>query len=159
VPEIAPAEAARLLAEGAAGICLEPSASYRQAHPPGAVWSTRPRLDRLPPATLKANPIVLFSADSAAARLAAADLAELGGSRIALVSGGTQAWSNAGLPVVASPDNPPDADRVDYLFWNHDRHAGNREAMQAYLRWETELPDQIAADGLAGFKLGLPLSQ
>ena len=158
VPEIAPAEAARLLAQRAAGICLEPSAAYRQAHPPGAVWSTRPRLDRLPPATLKAKAIVLFSTDSALARLAAVNLAELGGSRIALVSGGTQAWSSAGLPVVASPNNPPDADRIDYLFWNHDRHAGNREAMQAYLRWETELPDQIAADGLAGFKLGLPLS-
>jgi hypothetical protein len=26
--------------------------------------------------------------------------------------------------------------------------------MQAYLRWETELPEQIAADGLAGFNLG-----
>jgi hypothetical protein len=96
----------------------------------------------------------MFSADAAAARLAAVDLAELGGARIALVSGGTQAWSGAGLPVVASPDNPPDAERIDYLFWNHDRHTGNRDAMQAYLRWETELPDQIAADGLAGFNLG-----
>ncbi|HEV2099570.1 MAG TPA: type IIL restriction-modification enzyme MmeI [Stellaceae bacterium] len=28
------------------------------------------------------------------------------------------------------------------------------EAMQAYLRWETELPGQIAAEGLAGFNLG-----
>jgi 3-oxoadipate enol-lactonase len=30
----------------------------------------------------------------------------------------------------------------------------NTPAMQAYLRWETELPDQIAAEGLAGFNLG-----
>jgi rhodanese-related sulfurtransferase len=154
VPAIEPTEAARLLAEGAAGICLEPSAAYRQAHPTGAAWSIRPRLDRLAAATLRAEAIVMFSADAAAARLAAVDLAELGGARIALVSGGTQAWSGAGLPVVASPDNPPDAERIDYLFWNHDRHTGNRDAMQAYLRWETELPDQIAADGLAGFNLG-----
>jgi rhodanese-related sulfurtransferase len=153
VPAIEPAEAARLLAEGAAGICLEPSAAYRQAHPPGAAWSIRPRLDRLPPASLKAGGIVIFSADEAAARLAGVDLAELGGARIALVPGGTPAWSSAGLPVVASPGDPPDAERIDYLFWNHDRHAGNRDAMQAYLRWETELPDQIAAEGLAGFNL------
>jgi hypothetical protein len=53
----------------------------------------------------------------------------------------------------AGSGNPPDAERIDYLFWNHDRHAGNRTAMQAYLRWETELPEQIAADGLAGFTL------
>ena len=25
--------------------------------------------------------------------------------------------------------------------------------MRAYLRWETELPDEIARDGLAGFRL------
>ena len=154
VPAIQPAEAARLLAEGAAGICLEPSAAYRQAHPQGAVWSVRPRLDRLPAATLKATGIVMLSADEAAARLAAVDLAELGGARIMLASGGTQAWASAGLPVVASPGDPPDAERIDYLFWNHDRHTGNRDAMQAYLRWETELPDQIAAEGLAGFNLG-----
>jgi hypothetical protein len=49
----------------------------------------------------------------------------------------------------AGPDDPPDAERINYLFWNHDRRAENREAMQAYLRWETGLPEQIAADGLA----------
>jgi rhodanese-related sulfurtransferase len=150
---IEPAEAARLLAAGAAGICLEPSAAYRQAHPPGAVWSIRTRLDRLPPAVLRANATVLFSTDEAQARLAAIDLAELGATRIALVRGGTQAWSSTSRPVIASPGDPPDAERIDYLFWNHDRHSGNRDAMQAYLRWETELPGQIAAEGLAGFNL------
>jgi rhodanese-related sulfurtransferase len=99
VPAIEPAKAARLLAEGAAGICLEPSAAYRQAHPQGAAWSIRPRLGRLPAATLKATGIVMFSADEAAARLAAVDLAELGGGRIMLASGGTQAWSTPGFPL------------------------------------------------------------
>ena len=51
------------------------------------------------------------------------------------------------------PDDPPDSDRIDYIFWNHDRHAGNQEAMRAYLRWETELPGEVARDGLAGFRL------
>ncbi len=96
----------------------------------------------------------MFSADEAAARLAAVDLAELGGARIMLVPAALRRGPSAGLPVVASPGDPPDAERIDYLFWNHDRHTGNRDAMQAYLRWETELPDQIAAEGLAGFNLG-----
>ena len=39
------------------------------------------------------------------------------------------------------------------LVKNHDRHDGNHEAMRAYLRWETELPAEIARDGLAGFRL------
>ncbi|MBV9152437.1 MAG: hypothetical protein JO204_11750, partial [Alphaproteobacteria bacterium] len=51
-------------------------------------------------------------------------------------------------------DDPPDTERIDTIFWNHDRHAGNREAMRAYLRWETELPGEIARDGLAGFQIG-----
>ena len=83
----------------------------------------------------------------------AVDLAELTSAQIALVRGGTKTWARYGLPVAASPDDPPDAQRIDYVFWNHDRHAGNRDAMRAYLHWETELPAQIAADRLSGFRL------
>ncbi len=156
LPTIEVAEAARQLAAGAAAISLEPSAAYRRAHPQGAVWSIRPRLDRLPGAVLGAGRIALFADDEAAARMAAIDLAELTAARIAVVGGGSAAWLQAGLPVAASPADPPDAERIDYLFWNHDRHAGNREAMQAYLRWETELPAEIARDGQAGFRLAPP---
>jgi rhodanese-related sulfurtransferase len=154
--EIAPADAAEWLAAGAAAISLEASAAYRAGHPAGAVWATRARLDRLPAAALTTPRIVLFADDSVTARLAAIDLAEVTSAQLALVRGGTKAWHDSDLSVVASPDDPPDAERIDYLFWNHDRHAGNRAAMQAYLRWETELPEQIAADGLAGFSLARP---
>ena len=44
-------------------------------------------------------------------------------------------------------------ERIDYLFWNHDRHAGNQAAMRAYLLWETELPAEITRDGLTGFRI------
>jgi rhodanese-related sulfurtransferase len=155
-PAIEPAEAARWLDEGAAAISLESSAAYRQAHPPGSVWSIRPRLDRLPEAVLRADRIVLFAEDEAAARLAAADIAELSVARLARVPGGAKAWARAGLPTTASPGDPPDEERIDYLFWNHDRHAGNHEAMRAYLRWETELPGEIARDGQSGFRLAAP---
>jgi rhodanese-related sulfurtransferase len=156
LPAITPAEAARWMAEGAAGISLEPSAAYRTGHPAETRWSVRPRLGRLPPSTLAAGRAVLFAEDPVSAGLAMIDLGELGISRAALVPGGTEAWRQGGLPVVQSPNDPPDADRIDYLFWNHDRHTGNRAAMEAYLRWETELPAQIAAEGLAGFKLLAP---
>jgi rhodanese-related sulfurtransferase len=149
---IEPADAVRWLEDGAATVSLEPSS----AHPEGAVWSIRPRLDRLPAAVLGADRIVLFADDEAAGRLAATDLGELTTSQVALLSGGTQAWVRAGLPVVASPDDPPDAKRIDYIFWNHDRHAGNEAAMRAYLQWETELPAQIAGEGLSGFRAVAP---
>ncbi len=152
IQAIEPEEAARWLTEGAAAISLDPSAAYRLCHPQGAVWANRARLDRLPPEILEARRIVLF-ADDAATPLAAVDLGELTTAGLALVRGGSSAWRHAGLPVTSSPDEPPDDERIDYLFWNHDRHTGNAAAMRAYLHWETELPAQIAADGLSGFRV------
>jgi ABC-type sugar transport system substrate-binding protein len=131
-----------------------PSADYRKAHPDLAVWAIRPRLDRLPSSVLHATRIAVFAEDDAVGALAAADLAELAGRPVALVEGGVAAWRAAGRGFEASLDEPPDAERIDTIFWNHDRHAGNQEAMRAYLRWETELPGEVARDGLAGFRIG-----
>ena len=138
---------------GAAAVAIMPSAEYRAAHPEGAVWAIRPRLDRLPESVLRARRIVVFADDPAVGALAAADLAEITVGRGRAGAGRRRGWRAAGHPFVASPDDPPDTDRIDYIFWNHDRHAGNQEAMRAYLRWETELPGEIARDGLAGFRL------
>ena len=152
VLRIGVAEAAHWLNDGAAAV-VGSSAEYRKAHPEDAVWAIRPRLDRLPTSVLRASRIVVFADDEAVGALAAADLAAIAAGPVALVRGGISAWHAAGRPFVTSPDEPPDAERIDYIFWNHDRHAGNQEAMRAYLRWETELPGDIARDGLAGFRL------
>jgi hypothetical protein len=102
---------------------------------------------------LRATRIAVFADDPALGALAVCDLAEFAAGPVALVQGGVEGWRAAARPFEASPDEPPDADRVDYIFWNHDRHDGNHEAMRAYLRWETELPAEIARDGQAGFRL------
>ena len=153
VLRIGAAEAAHWLHEGATAVAIQPSSEYRRAHPEDAVWSIRPRLDRLPASVLRANRIAVFAEDEAVGALAVADLAEIAGRPVALVEGGIATWRAAGRPFAASPDDPPDAERIDAIFWNHDRHAGNEQAMRAYLRWETELPGEIARDGLAGFRL------
>ncbi len=153
VLRVAVAEAAHWLDAGAAAVAVMPSADYRKAHPEDAVWAIRPRLDRLPTSVLRASRIAVFADDEAAGALAAADLAEFATGPVALVEGGTDAWRAVGRPFAASPDEPPDAERIDYIFWNHDRHGGNQEAMRAYLRWETELPGEVARDGLAGFRI------
>jgi len=158
-PEVAPvavanlATAARQIELGAAAVVLGPSAAYRRAHPAGAVWSIRPRFDRFPASVLKASAIFVFGEDQGTARLAAAELAELTGAEVSLVSGGVAAWQAAGLPVAATPDDPPDSERIDFIFWNHDRHDGNAGAMRAYLQWELDLPGEVARDGLAGFRV------
>ncbi len=150
---IGAAEAGHWLNEGdAAAVAIMPSGDYRKGHPEGAVWAIRPRLDRLPESVRRARRVVVFADDPAIGALAAADLAEIAAGAVALVQGGVEGW-RAGHPFAASPDDPPDSDRIDYIFWNHDRHAGNQEAMRAYLRWETELPGEVARDGLSGFRL------
>ena len=146
------AEAAHWLNDGAA-VVIGSSAEYRQGHPEDAVWAIRPRLDRLPASVLRASRIVVFADDEAVGALAASDLAEIAAGPVVLLQGGTSAWHAAARPFAASPDDPPDAERIDTIFWNYDRHSGNQEAMRAYLRWETELPGEIARDGLAGFRL------
>jgi hypothetical protein len=146
-------EAAHWLDGGAASVAIMPSTDYRKAHPEDAVWAIRPRLDRLPASVLQASRIAVFADDEAVGALAVADLGEIASGPVALVVGGTAAWRTIGRPFAASPDEPPDDKRIDTIFWNHDRHAGNQEAMRAYLRWETELPGEIARDGLAGFRL------
>ena len=153
VMRIAPVEAAHWLDAGAAAVSVQSSSEYRKAHPEHAVWAIRPRLDRLPPDVLQASRIAVFAEDEDIGALAASDLAEIAAGPVGLVDGGIDAWRVAGRPFAASPDDPPDADRIDYIFWNHDRHAGNPAAMRAYLSWEAELPAEIARDGLAGFQL------
>jgi rhodanese-related sulfurtransferase len=154
VLRVGAAEAAHWLHEGAAAVAIQPSGEYRAAHPEDSVWSIRPRLDRLAASILRASRIAVFAEDEDIGALAVADLAEIAGRPVALVEGGIDAWRAAGRPLAASADDPPDAERIDTIFWNHDRHAGNAAAMQAYLRWETELPGEIARDGLAGFRIG-----
>jgi hypothetical protein len=146
-------EAAHWVNDGAAAIVIGASADYREAHPEDAVWAIRPRLDRLPARVLRASRIAVFAEDDALGALAAADLAEITGRAVAVVRDGITAWRAAARPFTASPDEPADAERIDYVFWNHDRHGGNEDAMRAYLRWETELPGEIARDGQAGFRL------
>ncbi|HZK89719.1 MAG TPA: rhodanese-like domain-containing protein [Stellaceae bacterium] len=150
-------EAAALLSDGAAAIVLGSSAAFRAGHPPGAAWTIRPRLDRLPGRLLGARRIVVFADDLDVAKLAVADLAELSAAQLALVAGGVAAWRDAGLSVAATPDSPPDAERIDFIFWNHNRHDGTdgaERAMRAYLQWELDLPAEIEKDGLSGFRLG-----
>jgi rhodanese-related sulfurtransferase len=149
--------AAALLSAGAMAIALGSSAAFRAAHPPGAIWTIRPRLGRLPAKVRDAARIVVFADDVAVARLILPDLAELSSAEIAIARGGIAAWQGAGYTVVSTPDDPPDGDRIDFVFWNYNRHEtdeGAAQAMRNYLQWELDLPAEIEKDGLSGFRLG-----
>jgi len=151
-PGIDAATLARQLAAGeVVAIDVRPSMQFRQGHVPGSRWSIRPRL-----AAALANerrPVVLVADDASAAACAALELQSLGVAHRVL-AGGISAWREAGLPLEPSADTPADAECIDFLFFVHDRHDGNREAARQYLAWETGLIAQLDERERASFRLG-----
>ena len=131
---------------------LGASMRFRKAHIPGSRWSIRPRLAA--DAGGVKEPVVLVAEEPDVARLAATDLFDAGHRDVKRLDGGLAAWTRAAYATAASPDTPPDSACIDYLFFVHDRHAGNREAMKQYLAWETGLVSQLDAQDRASFKLG-----
>ena len=132
---------------------VDVSGDFREGHIPGAVWGVRPRLEKLLAASPGDGPITLYSEHETRARLAAVDLAGMTDRPVRVLAGGREAWRAAGLPLEASPDAPSDADRIDFLFWVHDRHLGNDQAARDYLAWEEQLPEQIEREGGGGFSI------
>ncbi|MEM1163250.1 MAG: rhodanese-like domain-containing protein [Pseudomonadota bacterium] len=130
-------------------IDLRSSGSYRAGHIPGAVWSTRARLG----AALCDRPVVLVADDPAIAALATVDLREAGHADVQILGGGMSAWTAAAYTTDATPDQPTDADRIDFLSFTHGRHAGNLDASRQYLAWEIALVDQLDADERAVFRV------
>jgi rhodanese-related sulfurtransferase len=155
LPRLETVDSATLSRQMAAGevvvIDLRPSMQFRKGHIPGSRWSIRPVLQHA--LAQDPRPIVLVADEAAVAACAAVDLA-VDGRVPRLLAGGFDAWRQAGLPAEEDGSNPPDADCIDFLFFVHDRHDGNKEAARRYLAWETGLIDQLDARELASFHIG-----
>jgi rhodanese-related sulfurtransferase len=145
---LAPAAARALVDAGRAlFVDVDESVHYRARRLPGAIWGCRPRIDRIAARLPAGVTAILYSEHETRARLAAIDLAEVSGNPVAILAGGREAWCAAGGAVEAAPGEPPDAERIDFLFWVHDRHLGNDQAARDYLAWEEALPAQLARSG------------
>ncbi|MPZ45175.1 MAG: sulfurtransferase [Betaproteobacteria bacterium] len=129
---------------------LRASAAYRKSHVEGAVWSIRPVAAYFAAAD---KPIALLADDARVAQLAAIDLLDAGATDVRVVEGGLSACEVAGLAMLATPDQPADSERIDFLFFVHDRHEGNKAAARAYLEWETGLLGQLDQHERASFRL------
>lgn len=121
-------------------IDLRPSMAYRKGHIAGSRWSIRARLKT------DHRPLVLVADDPALAAFAAEGLSAR------LLDGGFVAWVSAGLPVNEDPHTPPDAECIDFLFFTHDRHSGNKDAARQYLAWEIGLLAQMSEAEIASLK-------
>lgn len=118
---------------------LRPSMAYRKGHIAGSQWSIRPRLKT------DHRPLVLVADDPALAAFAALDLP----GPVYLLDGGLAAWTAAGLPVSEGAHTLPDDQCIDFLFFTHDRHSGNKDAARQYLAWEIGLLAQMSEAEIA----------
>lgn len=133
---------------------LRSSAAYRDRHPERAIWAVRSNVvTRLGGAGQVSERVVLISDSKEEASLAALDLHAAGVSHVYLLADGIVTAEAAGIPLVTTPAEPPEHERIDFLFFVHDRHDGNREAARRYLDWETGLIAQCRDGELDGFRL------
>jgi rhodanese-related sulfurtransferase len=150
VREVSPQDVSALLwSGGGTALDLRASADYRKGHIPGSVWSIRPRV--VSAVKDKSAPVLLIADDPGLARLAARDLREAGASDVAVLRGGIAAWQADGQSLNASPDLPPDRERIDFIFHTLGRNEGNLDAARAYLAWEIALTDQLDAQERGSF--------
>ncbi|HWA80669.1 MAG TPA: rhodanese-like domain-containing protein [Acetobacteraceae bacterium] len=130
------------------------SLGYRAGHIPGALWGLRGRLKTLAPALASASRVVLTSPDGWLAAHTGAEAEALTKAPVHVLSGGTEAWREAGEALEATPAEPPDEACVDVNLRPYDRTSGVEEAMRAYLSWEIGLAGQIGRENSVAF--GVP---
>lgn len=128
--------------------------AYRAGHIEGATWSIRPRFEGL--GLTAEKPVVLITSDDGIAALAAQRLGELGITNVQQLSGDEATWREAGLKIVATPNEPSDADGIELVYhWQHrnNPNGGDPAAAHAYLDWEIGLVDQLDQQERDSFRL------
>ncbi|HGL4261591.1 TPA: rhodanese-like domain-containing protein, partial [Burkholderia dolosa] len=156
--EVTPATLAGWLAEAApdeiAIVDVTASANYVKRHIPGAWFAVRAQLRdalaAIPPAaryvfTCGSSLLARFAADDARAWLPAS-------AQISVLTGGTAAWIDAGLPL-ESGDTRLASPRIDRYRRPYEGTDNAAAAMQAYLDWEYGLVDQLKRDGTHHFSV------
>ena len=139
-----------LTQEGTVVLDVSDSLSFRDGHAPGAWWIIRARLKDDLAAVPMASRYVVTSGDGILARLAAADLKTLTEKPVAVLEGGNDAYTAAGLILTVGWENLASA-REDLFYKPYDREGSPEEAMQQYLTWEIALVEQIKRDGTLVF--------
>lgn len=152
IEKITAAEIKSAIDSNACVIDLRPSMKYRQAHIKQAQWTTRAKLTKTLNGKVPASAI-LFADDLVTASLFAMDLKHAGVEKIQLNMDDVSQWQAEGLDVISTPDMPADQECIDYLFFVHDRHDGNKAAARQYLAWEMNLLAQIDEKERCTYKL------
>ncbi len=151
VQTINEAELVQHIRDGAKILDASTGLNFRAGHIDGAVWITRARIDL--DAIGDPEDWVLTGSCRMLMGGIQRDVEQATGKKFkGAVKGTPETWREAGLSVVASPDQPSDLECIDYLFFVHDRHDGNLEAARRYLEWETGLLAQLDEQELSVLK-------
>jgi rhodanese-related sulfurtransferase/predicted metal-dependent enzyme (double-stranded beta helix superfamily) len=128
------------------------SLEYRAGHIPGAWFAIRSRLRDALGRIGAATRFVFTSPDGTLARLAALDAAALTDAPVAMLAGGTQAWTAASLSLEQGTSRLA-AETDDVYYKPYDRQAQIEQAMQDYLDWEVALVGQVKRETYVSFGL------
>jgi rhodanese-related sulfurtransferase len=135
----------RLATGKVAVIDLDLSRRYALGHVPSAWFANRLRLGSTVAKFPTDQTIVLTSADGALALLAAAELKAVALVPVMTLTGGTQAWAQAGFRLETGTTRM--AHQPDDIFLSPRERGQNREdAMREYLTWEINLVNDMAKD-------------
>jgi rhodanese-related sulfurtransferase len=134
-------------------IDLRDSASYRDRHIRGAHWQSRRMLgDYLKDKPTSDAMIVLIGDSKELLEYAAIDCREYGASEVRLCLMPMSDALTAQLTWDSTPESPPNEQRIDYLYFVHDRHDGNKDAARQYLAWELNLVNQLDEAELSAYR-------
>lgn len=131
-------------------IDLRASMVYRKGHIAEARWSIRSLLAA--EVAGEQRPLVLLADDPLLAAFTTLELPDAQRAQARLLDGGLAAWRAAGRAVQEDANTPPDEQCIDFLFFTHDRHSGNKDAARQYLAWEIGLLAQMNEDEIASLK-------
>ncbi len=118
------------------------SMQYRKLRLQGSYWAIRPTLDSVTPQD-KTITILLIGESLEKLQLLAEDLERAGHTDIYFACMDASSIVRCGLPISEEDHALPDDACIDFLFFVHDRHQGNKDAARKYLEWETNLISQI----------------
>lgn len=130
------------------------SQGFYEGHIPTAWYAIRSRLDQDLANLPSAECLVFTSPDGVLAAIAAADRAARDNSVLAL-SGGTRAWTDAGFALEVGRQNMA-SKAIDIRLKAREQADDIEAAMRAYLAWEIQLVDDMAADPDHRFNVAIP---
>ncbi len=133
---------------------VERRAAYERRHVAGAQFAVPDRLEALVADSPADQTLLVTSSDGVLARVVAAELAARSGRDVRYLSGGTQAWTAAGLPTGSGAHGVlTGEDDYWYSPYHHADVAQRDAGFRAYLDWEVGLVAQLEREGDIGIRL------